>query len=111
MDRDAAFVSGVALLAFYPKWHRPNRRRCGHRRLLLAKVRQKSLCQGKRGKYLLFSDGFKYDGTKWTSIDYPGDNDTYATGIYGDHIVGHYDDGDRHGFLAVPDPTTSSLLL
>ena len=34
--------------------------------------------------------GFKYDGTNWTSIDYPGNNDTYATGFehLGDDLTG-----------------------
>ena len=44
--------------------------------------------------------GFKYDGTTWTSLDFPGTTTgTEAYGISGDNIVGWYiDDSGIHGF-------------
>jgi hypothetical protein len=43
---------------------------------------------------------FLYDGTKYTTFDYPGSIYTYATGISGSNIVGLYDDSaGGHSFL------------
>ena len=55
--------------------------------------------------------GFLYDGTTYTTFDVPGATYTYAYGIDGGNIVGYYDVGSEHGFLAViPEPATLSLL-
>jgi hypothetical protein len=44
--------------------------------------------------------GFLYDGTNWTSLNYPGAANTAAFGINGGNIVGGYVDAlGRHGFL------------
>jgi len=45
--------------------------------------------------------GFLYDGTTYTTLDYPSASRTYASGIDGSNIVGFYDDvsGNRHGFF------------
>jgi len=45
--------------------------------------------------------GFLYDGTSWTSIDYPSALVTHAQGIDGGNIVGWYINppGYHHGFI------------
>jgi len=45
--------------------------------------------------------GFSYDGQGYTTLDVPGETDTFAYGIDGSNIVGFYDDenGDSHGFI------------
>lgn len=45
--------------------------------------------------------GFLYDGSTWTSLDYPGTTiGTHAYGISGSNIVGYYYDASgTHGFL------------
>jgi hypothetical protein len=46
--------------------------------------------------------GFIYDGTNWTSLNYPGAIDTKAMGVSGEIIVGTYcitDVFDRHSFI------------
>ena len=59
------------------------------------------------------SHGFLYDGTTWTTLDDPlGTQETFASGISGNNIVGFYEDaaGSIHGFLAtVPEPATFVL--
>jgi hypothetical protein len=53
--------------------------------------------------------GFLYNGTSWTTLDYPGAINTYALGISGNNIVGWSSDG--HGFLyEIPEPATLLLL-
>jgi hypothetical protein len=57
--------------------------------------------------------GFLYDGSNWTTIDFPLATQTYITGIYGNDIVGYYTNasGD-HGFVySVPEPSTMILLI
>ncbi|MCK4658531.1 MAG: PEP-CTERM sorting domain-containing protein [Phycisphaerae bacterium] len=58
--------------------------------------------------------GFLYDGSSWTTLDYPGAIYTHVYGIDGANIVGHYRDasGDYHGFsYTIPEPATLSLLV
>ena len=58
-------------------------------------------------------DAFLYDGTTWTTLDFPGAMITYARGIDGDKIVGSYADAswDYHGFIyTIPEPGTVLLL-
>lgn len=59
--------------------------------------------------------GFLYDGTTWTSLNYPGTTGSYATSIDAGNIVGVYLDasGGDHGYLATPEavPEPSTLLL
>lgn len=44
--------------------------------------------------------GFLYDGTTWTSLDYPGSTETVAWGITSGNITGTYTDASgQHGFL------------
>jgi hypothetical protein len=44
--------------------------------------------------------GFLYDGTNWTTLDYPGAVWTIAYSISGSKIVGYYEDSSgTHGFL------------
>ena len=40
--------------------------------------------------------GFLYDGTVWTTLDFPGAEDTMAWGIDGDSIVGVYRDSVKY---------------
>jgi hypothetical protein len=65
--------------------------------------------------------GFLFDGTDWTSLDYPGALGTWAFGIDDGTIVGWYTDqpGELpwddfsnvcHGFIATPEPATVALL-
>ncbi len=51
------------------------------------------------------ADSFLYDGTTWTTLNYPGGGQTDVQGIDGNNIVGHCVDG---GFLY--DGTTWTLL-
>src|SRR4029077_10279077 len=45
--------------------------------------------------------GFLYNGTTYTTLDYPGSTLTQAFGVQGNNIVGEYIDSSQneHGFL------------
>ncbi|MHC5076620.1 MAG: PEP-CTERM sorting domain-containing protein, partial [Planctomycetota bacterium] len=45
--------------------------------------------------------GFLYDGSNFSTLDYPGSDETYLAGIDGENIVGRYRDMDydNHGFI------------
>ena len=44
--------------------------------------------------------GFLYNGSTYTTLDYPGSSQTFARGISGGNIVGSFDDSaGAHGFL------------
>ena len=57
--------------------------------------------------------GFLYDGSNWTTLDYPSATGTSLTGIDGNNMVGWYEDSSgEHGFMVtvVPEPSTALLL-
>jgi len=53
--------------------------------------------------------GFLYDGTDWTTLDFPGASDTQAKHIDGSNIVGWHD-STSSAPDPVPEPTTILLL-
>jgi hypothetical protein len=57
--------------------------------------------------------GFLYDGSTYTTIDYPLAISTWIYGIDGNNIVGSYKDSANvyHGFIAsIPEPSSIILL-
>lgn len=50
---------------------------------------------------IITNHGFLYDGSSYTSIDYPGAVQTFGNAISGSNVVGYYQnsDGTYHGFL------------
>jgi hypothetical protein len=56
--------------------------------------------------------GFLYNGSGYTTLDYPGSTDTEAFGISGNNVIGaYYSGGTSHGFLYnVPEPSTLALI-
>jgi hypothetical protein len=58
--------------------------------------------------------GFLYDGTNWTTLDYPGASTTLIYGIDGNNIVGTYTDADSKAggcfIYTIPEPATLLLL-
>ena len=55
---------------------------------------------------------FLYDGTRWTTLDFPGASYRVVFGIDGSNLVAYYQDSTGyHGFLyVIPEPATLFLL-
>jgi len=59
-----------------------------------------------------YCHGFLYNGTTWTTLDFPGAQKTWIYGISGSNLVGFYNDASgTHGFVyTVPEPASIALL-
>ncbi len=60
--------------------------------------------------YATIFGGFIYDGTNWSSFDYPLSPHTFAYGIDGNNVVGRYVVHDSAPGPPIPEPATMHLL-
>jgi hypothetical protein len=57
--------------------------------------------------------GVLYNGTTWTTLDYPGASGTRVYDIDGSNLVGYYVDtsGVNHGFIyTIPEPASAVIM-